>query len=111
MIKGKPKFDVIAMGEIKADFTKRDTVLKAVAAFAHSETGLTHGWTRGEGQVWSEVTMKKLQSLKESMEKDLAERHLDGFTVSASGGKPGLNLEATEPGGIGEWVGTEVPSV
>lgn len=108
-VKGVPKFDSITMGDLTADFKKATISLSGVAAFVDSESGQTHGWTKGEGPVWSKDTMLKLQDLKESMERDLAKVHMSEDTIRADGDrtKPGLEF----PSGIGEHVGVDAPAV
>lgn len=108
-VKGVPKFDAITLGDFTADFKKATISLSGVAAFIDSETGMTHGWTRGNGPVWSKDTMKKLQELKEAMEEDLARIHFGEESIQVHGTKtkPGLKL----PSGLGEHVGRDAPSV
>lgn len=108
-VKGVLKFNSIAVSELNADFMKATIVLKAVAAFVDSETGETHGWSRGDGTVWSKDTLKKLQELRSAMERDLGRIHFTEDSVASNGEdkKPGLNF----PKGIGEHLGSEAPSV
>ena len=109
-VQGVPRFDAVTLGDITADFKAKATIsLKGVAAFVDSETGMTHGWTRGEGPVWSKETMVKLQELKDLMERDLAKIHFREDSVHAIGAPktPGLNF----PSGIGQHLGHETPSV
>ena len=99
MIKGAPKFNAIAVGELHADFTKTTTHLEGTAGFVDNETGETHGWTKGDGKVWSRTTMLKLKELREAMERDLAKLHFTDGSIEHEGatGKRGLDL-----GGIAE---------
>lgn len=108
-IKGVPKFDAIALGDLAADFKKATISLNGMAAFVDSETGLTHGWTKGEGSVWSKETMLKLQELKEAMETDFARLHFGEETIQTDGSKKGPGLKF--PSGIGEHVGVDASSV
>jgi hypothetical protein len=107
MIKGEMKFDAISIGKLSADFLKETLHLEATAAFADSSTGETHGWTKGDGRVWSKETMQALVVLRESMERDLAKLHFsDGAGTSTAA--------ASEPSGIGERLGSaavDAPSV
>ena len=105
MILGTPKFDGLAIGSLEVDFMGTTLQLKAVAGFVSSKTGYTHGWTKGEAQVWSQEIMQYLQVLKDSMERDLAKMHLgDGATGT---NKTGLDLDTS---GLAEHLG-EAPSV
>ena len=109
-VKGVPKFDTIALGDITADFKKATISLSGVAAFADSETGMTHGWTKGEGPVWSTETMLKLKELREAMERDLARVHFGKGTIHANGEqtRPGLPFQPT---GISQHLGADTPSI
>jgi len=104
MINGSPKFDGLAIGNIEADFTKQTIQLKAVAGFVNTTTGDTHGWTRGEGGVWSTDTLQRLKELREAMERDLANLHFEGAVK-----KEAKVLDQGSPG-IGEFLG-DAPSV
>lgn len=109
-VQGVPKFDTIALGDISVDFKKATISLGGVAAFVDSETGMTHGWVKGDGSVWSKATMVKLKELKDAMERDLARVHFGKETIATNGelSQHGLPFK---PGGIGEHVGTEAPSI
>lgn len=104
MINGSPKFDGLAIGSIEVDFTKQTIQLKAVAGFINTATGDTHGWTRGEGGIWSTETLQKLQELREAMEKDLARLHFEGAVKKES------KVLDQGTAGIGEFLG-DAPSV
>lgn len=108
-VKGVPKFDSVTMGDINADFKKATISLGGVAAFVDSETGQTHGWTRGEGPVWSKETMLKLQELKDSMEHDLARVHFGDDVIQSNGENTRAGLAF--PRGIGEHIGVDTPSI
>lgn len=99
MVKGLPKFDALALGELHVDFMKGQIHLEAVAAFvdSHSKSGATHGWTKGTGTMWSKQTMDKLNDLKESMESDLASVH---FSSTDTAVRKGNDL-----GGLSEHLG------
>lgn len=108
-IEGHPKFNTLALATVSVNFLKPTLELKAVAAFTDSESGHTHGWTRGDGGVWSKETLKKLQELKLSMEQDLAALHFEGATKpgSTTASQKGLGFS----GGLLEHLGEEAPSV
>lgn len=103
MIQGVPKFDALAVFNGEFSFMGPTLTLKVKAAFVDTKTGHTHGWTNGEGPIWSKNTMDILGKLREAMEDDLARLHLtDGSTVpEATGGA----VEAGG-GGLGEHLGS-----
>jgi hypothetical protein len=98
MIDGTPKFTSLAIKEISADIGVNNLTLVAKAGFVNRSNGVTHGWTRAEGAVWSDETKQKLLELKEAMEKDLATLHFQEF----SPGTQPLERSSVEPGGLME---------
>lgn len=98
MITGSPKFNSLVVITLNADFSKPTVSFTARAAFIDTNSGSTHGWTDAMGSAWSKETIAQLEALKESMERDLGQLHLDGAARPA---KAGLSIE----GGIGEHVG------
>lgn len=111
MIRGNPKFDSIAVGEITASFLGPTVSLEAKAAFANSKTGDTHGWTKNT--QWSPPVMEKLRELRALMEIDLGNLHLEGggeVLVAPANAAPQGNFGSG--GGLGEHLGNEsVPQV
>ncbi len=109
-VQGVPKFNEIVLGDISADFKKATISLSGVAAFVDSDTGMTHGWTKGDGPIWSKETMIKLQDLRKAMEQDLAKVHFSERSIQGKGehAKPGLPFQ---PMGIGQHIGVDTPSV
>lgn len=98
MLRGNVRFTALAMGEGSFSFLTPTVQLKAKAAFIDPDTGKTHGWTE-TGAGWSPETIRKLEELKECMERDLAAVHFEGHESSSSGitRKP-----AGAPSGLGE---------
>ena len=111
MIKGSPRFNAIAIGELSANFTGSTIHLEGTAGFVDTETGETHGWTKGDGKVWSRTTMLKLAELREFMERDLSKLHFTDSSVENLGAteKLGLNLGGIAEHAKGEKV--DAPSV
>lgn len=111
MIRGAPKFDGIAVGEITASFVGPTLSLEAKAAFANSKTGDTHGWTKNT--QWSPGVIEKVRELRALMELDLGRIHFEGggeMLVTTSNTASGLG--GGGGGGLGEHLGGEsVPSV
>lgn len=111
MIRGAPKFDSIAVGEITASFMGPTLSLEAKAAFADSKTGETHGWTKNA--QWSPAVVEKLRELRALMELDLGRLHFEGggeVLVAPSNIAPAPR--AGVGGGLSEHLGGEtVPSV
>ncbi len=70
---GTPVFDALVLARVEIDMLKRS--LTAQAAFVDTKTGATHGWTKGEGAIWSEETKSAAAVLAASMERDLAKLH------------------------------------
>lgn len=109
MIKGSPKFDGIAIGTMSVNANGNQLHMEATAGFVDSKTGETHGWTKGEGRVWSKATMMKLRELMDFMEEDLANIHFGESMMKSTNtsGSTGVDVK-----GIGEHIGSDgVPSV
>lgn len=98
MIRGSAKFDGMAVGEGTFNFIRTGgPTLTAKAAFIHTTTGETHGWT--ENTVWSAATLQKLKELQSMMEVDLGNLHLDnGGEVLVTTSR----VVGGEPGGLGD---------
>ncbi len=99
MITGTPKFDGLALGEIRVDFLSVPgrPCIEVKAAFVSSKTGKSHGWTRaGEATQWSQQVLEKLHALREQLELELAQAHLDDTN------KEPEMTESPAPGGLGE---------
>lgn len=95
---GTPKFSTLVVREITAEIGTSTVTLTGKAAYLDRTNGATHGWTKGEGAVWSKETIERLRSLQESMELDLASLHF----IDAAPSQIGRRLPSAEPGGIGE---------
>lgn len=108
MIRGTAVFDGLVVATLDADFTKATIVLRARAGFVNTKTGQTHGWTDGDGGIWSQRSMQKLAELRASLEEDLAARHLSqsGFEEES---KP-KTASSGEPGGLTEHLGSKDPT-
>ena len=111
MIRGNPKFDSLAVGEITGSFLGPAVTLEAKAAFANSKTGDTHGWTKNT--QWSPPVIEKLRELRALMEIDLGRIHLeDGGEVIVAPTNVGTRSGLGGGGGLGEHLGDgSVPSV
>lgn len=107
MIIGVAAFDGLAVGELTATFMGPSLKLTAKAAFVASKTGHTHGWTSNE--QWSPTTIEKLKELRAAMEQDLARVHFG--EVDTAQASPGMAFPAPPPGGIGEHVTGDAPSI
>jgi hypothetical protein len=103
-ITGTPIFDSIRVMTIEIDTNKQTLV--AEAAFLCKRTDQTHGWTRGEGMVWSKETREKAAELERLIEIDLAKVHFDSPNIPEA-----PEVETPGPGGVGEHLGDDVPSV
>lgn len=90
---GTPVFDALVVTEITVDLLKK--TLTARAAFVNTKTGATHGWTRGEGTIWSEETKAAVAALSASMERDMARQHFGSAETS-------LPVSGQPVSGIGE---------
>lgn len=97
-IDGTPKFSTLVIKEISAEINGMSVVLSGKAAFVDRNNNATHGWTKGEGAIWSKETLEQLMALQQLMEVDLARLH---FSV-AGGGVPGREPAPAYVGGIGE---------
>lgn len=98
-IDGTPKFSTLAVKEITAEINGMSVVLTGKAAFVDRNTNATHGWTKGEGAIWSEETKAQLLVLQQLMEEDLARLHFSD-SYAADSGRPQMRTAA--PSGIGE---------
>lgn len=98
-IDGTPKFSTLSVAEISVDFKGNNVSLTCKVGFVNRETNVTHGWTRGEGAIWSKETIARLDELRAAMEIDLAARHFHEYsTVGGSTPTP----PPVHIGGIGE---------
>lgn len=103
MMTGTPKFNSIAVGELRATFIERVHELSAKAAFVNTTTGTTHGWTTNT--QWSTATLQKLEELRAAMEEDLGRLHFDDA-------HPETPRHAQDVGGLGEFLSSpEGPSI
>jgi hypothetical protein len=112
MIRGNPKFDSITVAKFDVSFLGPTLTFSAEAAFANSQTGQTHGWTRNT--QWSPTTIEKLKELRSLMELDLGAMHLTGGGEVLVGPSSVAAPRSFTPegGGLGEFLGDErVPSV
>jgi len=96
-IDGTPKFASLVVAEITAEIKGSSKTLTAKAAFVDRATNHTHGWTKGEGAIWSPETIQALEALQESMERDLASLHFLGHSAPTASTTPSREL-----GGLGE---------
>lgn len=103
MVNGTLKCNALALFE--GSFNILASKLTVKAAFVDTNTGHTHGWTTGEGTIWSKATMDAMTALKESIELDLAKLHFtDGGTIA----EPTAKTEGPAgSGGIGEHLGEQ----
>ncbi len=110
MVKGTPRFDGLAIGEISISYLSGFTTRKEgdppsieiKAGYVDSETGATHGWTHGGGRHgrpnWSKAAVDKAAELRELLEAELAQVHFKN--VAAPTDPPDDKDE-----GIGEHAG------
>jgi hypothetical protein len=111
-VKGRLNADELAIARIRYERLQTPATLTALAGFVDSTTGTTRGWVGSDGVPWSKETMRLLRELTESMERDMAQVHMD-TTASGDGPvaekKTGLQM----PEGLGEHLGTEddAPSI
>jgi hypothetical protein len=104
---GTPKFDGIAVHEGTFAFHVVGGSLKVKAAFVDSKSGHTHGWTTGEGPIWSKETMEAMNTLRASMERDLARLHFTGSALEVAGDTVSTaSPTGASVGGLGEHLGT-----
>lgn len=107
MQQGTPKFDGIAVFTAEFSFLGPTVKLSTKAAFVDSRTGHTHGWTTGEGGIWSTGTIDALKALRDSMEADLARLHFtEGAAVPGTGGGGEEPSAGGGGGGLGEHLGS-----
>ena len=104
MITGTPKFNSLALGELAVNFIRRTEEGPAIsvkAAFLNSETGTSHGWTTAGaghgGPKWSPAVYEKLAALKEQLELETAQLHLEDVAGAPDGPQHGEQV-----GGLGE---------
>lgn len=103
---GSILFDGIAITTVEADILKKS--LTARAAFVDTRKGTTHGWTEGNGTIWSETTKKLFEELIGSMERDLGRLHFTSMPNMPSR-ETGIDLST---GGLGEHLSDkDAPSV
>jgi hypothetical protein len=106
MIKGRARFDGIALGEMTVSFFGPSVSLVAKAAFVNSETGLTHGSTTHER--WSPEALEKLSELRALLEREIARVHFtdlhadDVARTAAEGG-------TTRAHGLAEHLAGDAP--
>lgn len=99
-VEGTPKFSSLVVKEITAEINGMSVSISAKAAFVDSRTNATHGWTKGEGAIWSENTKAQLLLLQQAIEEDLARAHFtDGVVQNAAFTR---NNAPAEVGGITE---------
>lgn len=110
MIKGTPRFDGLAIGELSISYLSNLTarkeggppVIAVKAGFVNSETGATHGWTKGGGPhgapKWSATVYEKAEELRELLELELAQLHFENVE---EGPAPSRNADDPDEG-IGE---------
>lgn len=109
MISGTPRFNSLAIFEGSFNLMTPSTpILHVKAAFVNSTNGNTHGFTEMK-QGWSKDTLRTLDELRVSMERDLAGFHLEGAESSVSDGSSPTGA----PSGIGEHLSDDdaVPQV
>lgn len=112
MIKGSPKFDSLTVAKLSVSFLGPTLDFVGEAAFADSQTGQTHGWTRNT--QWSPETINKLKELRAQMEVDLGQLHLSGggevLVGPAATVSPGRGLAPES--GLSEHLGKDgIPQV
>lgn len=96
-------FDGIAITSIEGDILKHS--LTARAAFVDTRRGTTHGWTEGNGTIWSEQTKALFKELVSSMEDDMGKLHFVSSPNRVVGSPASV-------GGLGEHlVSGDAPSV
>lgn len=105
MIRGSPKFDGLAIGEIHVNFLRPTVEMRAKAAFIETTSGATCGWT--EGTQWAPDTMKKLDELRAMLERDLASIYFAGEARPANSSP----TTSTSRQGLGEHLDEDAPPV
>ena len=106
-VRGTLRADGLVVARIDIDSLVSTPKVHCLAALVHTEGGQTLAWTEGEGAMWSADTMKKLQELRNAMERDMAARL---FLEMQS---PTESVVTDNVGGLGEHVGEppDAPSV
>jgi hypothetical protein len=105
MISGTPRFGALSVHEVAITFTSISTVITSKAAFVDPTRNVTHGWTKGEGGIWSPETIALAQQLRAALETDLARVHFSEFAVQ------GVGAPLPEPSGLGEFVNGDAPQL
>lgn len=83
MITGTPKFDGLALWELRIE--KGGKEMAAVGAFVSAKEGTSYGTTLPKRDNWSPATREALKALVEAVEEDLAKHHMqDGALVGAA---------------------------
>lgn len=77
MITGTPKISGLAVLDLTAEIRATGCTLSCKAAWVDTTRGSTHGWTKGEGAIWSKETVERLLELAAAMEMDLAALHFN----------------------------------
>lgn len=104
MIRGSPKFDGLALGEIHVNFLRPTVEMRAKAAFIDTQSGATCGWT--EGTQWSPETIKKLDELRTMLERDLASIYFTGDARAVATSNPAAGAARQ---GLGEHLDEDAP--
>lgn len=99
-VDGTPKFTSLSVKEVTVSFSTTNVALTGKAAFVDRNTNMTHGWTNGEGAIWSRETIEAVLLLQQSMENDLARLHF----VEGGGGRASVSGKPLQipTGGLGE---------
>ena len=102
MVKGTPRFDGLAIGEMTVSFLTNllsrkegdPPAISVKAAFIESKEGTTHGFTYGGakhgGPKWSARVFEKAEELRLLLEEELARLHLDGLPTEGEEEAEGL---------------------
>lgn len=105
--KGIPDFDAVAVLEVEEiDWRAGAPALVAHAAFVNSENGKTYGSTSLRAG-WSKKTLELLDSLRSSMEQDIADVVMKKGTTDTIS-EP-TRKQDREPGGIAEDLAQDAP--
>lgn len=110
MIKGRPRADGLAIMEIlHVSFLAgaANPKMRARIAFVKSDSGSTLGYAEHEN--WSRETLQALATLRDAMERDVAQMYLEGHgdTATTDGGGG-----VSSPQGIQDHLGQgDAPSV